>query len=181
MACAVGPTTRFMLPLLDPHSLSVSSAAAPESSCYPRGRGDFLLLRTTSAGGQAQLGELLACAPSFSLYILYILVLSHHLFTYLFVYLASRNKNGHGQISRCLSLSTWLCHHAAVTVMITGQQHQSSCRSLRVRMRGRLIMAPCCTWRRRTEVQSSNNNRNTMFNVTYCSISSGAGLIQYLS
>lgn len=50
--------------------VSVSSAAAPESSCCPGGRGDFLLWGSsrTSAGCQTQLGELLACTLSLSVH-----------------------------------------------------------------------------------------------------------------
>jgi len=49
-------------------SVLVSSGAAPESSCCPRARGDFLLWvgsSRTSAGCQSQLGELLACHALF--------------------------------------------------------------------------------------------------------------------
>lgn len=131
-ACVAGPTAGLVLPLLDP-----ADSCFSESSCCPRGRGDFL------HWGK----HLPAVGPSWVNCwhtLLLILYISHHSVSYC--------------LCTCQMKALWICreiivsfspcspcHPAAVIVMITGQQHQSGHRASwgrRVRMRAGLPRPP---------------------------------------
>lgn len=125
--------------------VSVSIAAAPESSCCPGGRVDFLLWGSlgTSAGCQTQLADVLH-ALSLSLHFSFLTARCVGLY-----FCQIKAQWIRTEIIASLSLHLASCYPAAVMVMITRQQHQSSRIILNVvcQDEGRLPGPPAAHWR----------------------------------
>ena len=149
----------YFRPYILQTGVSVSGAAAPESSCCPGGRDDFLLrgASRTSAAWQTQLGELLAlnCFGTF--------LTSRCVGLY---FLPAKCSVDMDRV-HCSLLSALGCYPAAVMGMITGQQHQSSSRASwgwRVRMKGSLPRPPAT---HREGTCTAKNNTGIMLNETF--------------